>query len=290
MTELQFHPASEVFPLLEGQAFEDLVEDVRQHGVREPIWLHRDGRIIDGRNRYRASRAVGCNVATQVFEGTDSDLIPFVISLNLKRRHLNESQRAMAAAKLATLEVGANQHNEGASIEAPSQPEAAEMMNVGRTSVQRARQVQEHAASNVVDAVESGQVSVSAASVVAKAVPKDEQKGLTVADIKRAAREAVLGDTQFPTKKEAIARAKETGAPVLAEDGKYHTHTTQEHKAELDDLHTLMFTVLHTHTTHDLSPEAAVECVPESFRKTVERHAAAKLAWFQQFTNLWSKK
>ncbi|MFQ5510109.1 MAG: S-adenosylmethionine-binding protein, partial [Leptospirillia bacterium] len=61
MTELQFHPVSEVFPLLEGQAFDDLVVDVREHGVREPIWLHRDGRIIDGRNRYRASRAVGCD-------------------------------------------------------------------------------------------------------------------------------------------------------------------------------------------------------------------------------------
>ncbi|MFQ5510200.1 MAG: ParB/RepB/Spo0J family partition protein, partial [Leptospirillia bacterium] len=240
-------------------------------------------RIIDGRNRYRASRAVGCDVATQVFEGSDAELVGFVISLNLRRRHLNESQRAMAAAKLATLTPGQGQMRKFAHL--PSQSDTAEMLGVGRRSVQHARQVQTHAAPNVVEAVEAGQVSVSAAAVLAKAVPKDEQKGLTVADIKRAAREAVLGDTQFPTKKQAIARAKETGAPVLAEDGKYHSHTTPD-----NDLNTLMFTILHTHTTPDLSPEAAVECVPENLRKTVQRHATEKLAWFQQFTNLWREE
>ena len=49
-----FHRLAEAFPRLTGDEFASLVEDVRAHGLREPIWLHSDGSILDGRNRYRS--------------------------------------------------------------------------------------------------------------------------------------------------------------------------------------------------------------------------------------------
>ena len=94
-------------------------------------------------------------------------LLSFVISLNLFRRHLNESQRAMVAAKLAELEQGANQHR---SIDLPSQAQAAEMLNVSRPSVQRARKIRESGDEKLIADVESGKVTVSAAATVASSI------------------------------------------------------------------------------------------------------------------------
>lgn len=78
----------------------------------------------------------------------------YVVSHNLHRRHLSESQRAMVAAKVARLKHG---QRADASIDASAtQPEAARMLNVSRPSVQRARQVIDHGTPELVQAVEAG--------------------------------------------------------------------------------------------------------------------------------------
>lgn len=156
------HPLAELFPLMEGEALNALVADIREHGVREPIVLL-DGKVLDGRNRYLAARECGATLPTAEFDGADP--LAFVISLNLKRRHLNESQRAMVAAKIAKQPKGANQHTE---ISAPSQARAAEMLNVSVDSIQFARRVEEQGVPELAAAVASGAVAVSAAAEVSK--------------------------------------------------------------------------------------------------------------------------
>lgn len=103
------------------------------------------------------------------YEGNDP--VGFVLSLDLHRRHLNESQRAMVAARIATLDKGANQH---AQICAPSQSKAGEQLQVSRRSVQDAKAVLRDAAPEVVAAVERGDLAVSAAAKVATR-PAEEQ-------------------------------------------------------------------------------------------------------------------
>jgi hypothetical protein len=98
MTELEAHPITEIFPLMQGEEFDQLVEDIREYGLQEPIWLHPDGRIIDGRNRYEACLEAQIEPRRRTWSGEGS-LVSFVASLNLHRRHLTSSQRAAAAAE-----------------------------------------------------------------------------------------------------------------------------------------------------------------------------------------------
>ena len=158
-----FHPYADIFPLLEGPAFDALVEDIRERGQQEPIWLY-EGKILDGRNRYRALQQLG-REPTKVQTYTGDDPIGFVLSANLHRRHLNESQRAMVAGKLTSLSVGANQHTkEGTSIDV-----ASKLLNVGRASIDRARKVLSIGDPALVQDVEQGNVSVGAAAQQASA-------------------------------------------------------------------------------------------------------------------------
>jgi predicted DNA-binding protein (UPF0251 family) len=92
--------------------------------------------------------------------------LAFVLDLNVKRRHLNESQRAMIAAELATMRQGAR--TDLASIEAMSQAEAANRLNVSRSGVQRAALVRDKAIPEIAAAVRQGHMSVSVAARVAE--------------------------------------------------------------------------------------------------------------------------
>jgi N6-adenosine-specific RNA methylase IME4/predicted transcriptional regulator len=169
MDRLPIHPLADLFPMLPDDELQALVDDIKQNGLQHPATTL-DGLILDGRNRARACKAAGVALRTVPYTGTDPRA--FVISSNLHRRHLNESQRAMVAEKLATLERGDNQH---ASIEATSQADAAEMLNVSRSAVQRAAVVREHGTPELITAVENGDIAVSVAADLAE-LPAEEQK------------------------------------------------------------------------------------------------------------------
>lgn len=95
----QYHPAALLFPLMQGAEFDALKRDIAEYGQRDPIWLHEDGRIIDGRNRHRACIELGIAPHFRTWNG-DGSLVAFVVSLNLHRRHLDAGQRAMIGLKV----------------------------------------------------------------------------------------------------------------------------------------------------------------------------------------------
>lgn len=196
MPSIEFHPISMLFPLIEGEAFDELVTDIKAHGLHEPIVMF-EGKVLDGRNRYRACAEAGIEPEFVNYTGTDP--VAYVVSRNLKRRHLSESQRAMVAAKLATLKRGDNQHSP---IGETSQARAAELLNVGKRSVERAADVRDHGAPELQHAVERGDVSVSAAADVAT-MPQDEQREI----VARGEREILRAASEIRARKTEVRRA-----------------------------------------------------------------------------------
>jgi N6-adenosine-specific RNA methylase IME4/ParB-like chromosome segregation protein Spo0J len=192
--KLAFHPLANIFPLIEGAEFDALVADIAANGLSEAIVLYED-KILDGRNRYRACLKAGVQHRAMRYRG--SDPLAFVVSKNLHRRHLDESQRAMVAAKLANLRLGDNQHSEGLPI-----GRGSELLNVGERTIARAREVLDHGAPELQHAVERGDVSVSAAVDVAT-LPKWEQAEI----VARGEREILLTAQKIRAEKAATRRA-----------------------------------------------------------------------------------
>ena len=168
----EFHPAANLFPLIEEPALAELAADIAEHGLREPIWRHRDGRIIDGRNRWLACQRAGVECRHRTYEKPDDTILGFVVSKNLHRRHLTTSQRAAVAADIANLGRGANQHTVKApSVEGTSQADAAKLMSVSIASVERAAAVK-RADPELHEKVKAGEVTAGRArTIIAASAP-----------------------------------------------------------------------------------------------------------------------
>jgi len=97
--DLKFHPLAGIFPLMEGAEFDELVADIKANGLQSNIALY-EGKILDGRNRYRACLAAGVTPLTYNAERLITDPTAFVVSANLHRRHLTAAQKRDLIAKL----------------------------------------------------------------------------------------------------------------------------------------------------------------------------------------------
>lgn len=164
----EYHELANLFPLMDESQYSDLVADIKENGLVESIVLH-EGKILDGRNRYNACNDAGVEPNFVEYEGEDA--LSYVISLNLNRRHLNESQRAMIGARLANMKgrrkVDKSDHF--------SNKDASEKLNVGLGTIKLAKKVQKEGIEDLQKSVEAGKVSVSAASDIAT-LDKAEQE------------------------------------------------------------------------------------------------------------------
>ena len=214
--QLEFHPLANAFPLIEGDEFDALTADIEANGLRDKITLY-EGKILDGRNRYRAALAAGLELSqddVRIFVGDDP--LGFVVSVNLRRRHLDDSQRALVAAKLANMRQGERTDLEPRSdLSKLSQVEAAKKLNVGRTSVQSAKVVLASGDAELIAAVEKGNIPVSRAAETVRH-PESEARPLTFEDSKRIAAagqaQALKASDRYRDKREAADMAVVDGA------------------------------------------------------------------------------
>jgi ParB family chromosome partitioning protein len=229
---MKAHQYSEIFPMLADDSLKELAADIKANGLQEPILTYH-GQILDGRNRLRACQLAGVEPAFQKASvATDEEALALVMSLNLHRRHLNESQRAMVGARVAPFyeaaaaerqRIAADATNAKRCQETPkpsnkdalvanlpqapkpepaprapvAREQAAAAVNVSGRSVQSAKTVLDSAVPEVVKAVEAGKLAVSAA---AKVVNMDHE------DQKEVARLVVSGEAASGA--EAISKVK----------------------------------------------------------------------------------
>jgi hypothetical protein len=72
-----------------------LAEDIAANGLRHPVVLDLDGKVLDGRNRLAACTIAGVEPIFETYEGDDPE--GYVLSTN-ERRHMSLPERAAATA------------------------------------------------------------------------------------------------------------------------------------------------------------------------------------------------
>lgn len=246
---MQPHPAANLFPLLPDAELAVLAADIKERGLLEPVTTL-DGHVLDGRNRLRACELAGVSPRFVEWEGR-GDPVPWVVSKNLKRRHLTESQRGMVAARTKDYYAGLakERQREGAEqtnaklgrdtgsanwrepslLPPPPAPErpaladkgkaadkAAADLNVSPRTVERAAKVVREGTPALVEAVDRGTLPASTASEVAT-LPAPKQDDLvarvTAASSPAEARKAA----REILKSERDEKRKQTEARRMAE-------------------------------------------------------------------------
>jgi len=184
------HPFAEIFPMLPAADAAALRDDIAANGLRERIVVL-DGQILDGRNRHAAAVAAGVLSGNLPPEGDDlwishfrrfnprqdGEPLAWVLSKNLHRRHLDESQRAMVAARIEGFGHGGTRTDsseQDANLRLDRKA-AAQVLHVSERSVNSAAKVRDRGAPELVAAVDRGEVSVSTAAVAATTLSVAEQ-------------------------------------------------------------------------------------------------------------------
>lgn len=209
MDEFKFHAAANLFPLMGEPELAQLASDIKNHGLRVPVEIF-EGQVIDGRNRVAACRLAGVEV--DWFEVHPDDPVAYVLSLNLHRRHLNETQRAMVAAR--TLEYHkaaakermmagkkrdpkASSPGEGAARDA-----AGEAVGVSGRSVDHAAKVLANGTKELQGACDRGEVAVSSAAKLATLSADEQdrviQEGRDSGNVKKAVSKAISKAARHP--------------------------------------------------------------------------------------------
>jgi len=162
---LALHPFCKLIPPHTEKEANELLADIRKNKLQVPIRIYR-GQILDGRGRYDAclklfNEGVETGFKTETFAGTDEEARSYVISTNVKRRHLSTSQRAIIAARLVTTKNGGDRQSAKLLTEI-TQEAAAELLNVSTRLVTDAVKILPN--EDLVKEVLDGKKAVSAAA------------------------------------------------------------------------------------------------------------------------------
>jgi hypothetical protein len=167
----------------------------------DPIVLF-EKRILDGRNRSVACESAGVAPHFVEFEGTREEALMFVVSHNLKRRHLTKQAVADTLVEAEDfnlhyeLDLPATQSDIKMSVQKPKTASSRELAKaaggaVSREMINATRKVKEKAEPELQMAVKKGRIGVQDAAKAAD-LPAEQQRAVAASPKpRRAANEAI---------------------------------------------------------------------------------------------------
>ena len=93
---LDIHPIAKLIPEMDNDEYEALKADISGVGIINSIVIY-EGMVLDGRHRYNISKELAIDIYARDFDES-MDPVEYVVSENVRRRHLSKSQQAMIAA------------------------------------------------------------------------------------------------------------------------------------------------------------------------------------------------
>lgn len=172
-----FDPVTDIFRLMTEEEYAELKQSIKQNGLREPITTQ-NGKIIDGRNRFRACQELGIEPSYVEIDKNTSSIL-FIIDKNFNRRHLNGFDKVEVAQKMAKLPIGSNQHTAGAGR---SQQYIAQLLNTSADTLQRGNKIFNKGSETLKNALRAGKISVSVGAILAD-LPKEKQDEIANNDV-----------------------------------------------------------------------------------------------------------
>jgi ParB-like chromosome segregation protein Spo0J len=206
------HPICLLIPSADEDELQDLTDDIRAHGLINPIVLFEE-MILDGRNRATACERAGVAPRYVQFGGSREDALILVISHNLKRRHL--TKQAIADALVAaedfnlhyTLAMPAAGKEAAVAADGPeirpvikiTEPKTASSRKLAQAAgrvvshvmIAATRKVKEKGEPELQEAVKRGRIGVQDAAKVADLQPEQQKTIAMSPKPRRAAADAV---------------------------------------------------------------------------------------------------
>ena len=159
-------------PRISESEYKSLKESIRINHLWIPIITNKHGVILDGHHRFRACQEVGEPIKHAVRE-FENDLLEkkFVIESNLKRRHLNDYQKAelgivllpieQELAKIRQIESDKTQEPSGSNDFGNSRDIVAKGTGMSGTTFERARKVIEKAPEEIKQQLRDGKTTIN---------------------------------------------------------------------------------------------------------------------------------
>ena len=281
---MKAHAAAELLPPMSEGELADLIEDIRSNGQLIPIVAY-EGQILDGRNRWLACEHLGITPKVAQYDGDDP--VSYVISANVKRRHLTQTQKAEVARKALPLyEQAARERQRTAGQE------------YGRNHPKKLPPSMEEAISNKGEAIAQ---AAKAADVSASYVASAKRLATQAPDLHA---RVLAGEFSIAKGEQLLQqRLREQGKETVTRKGgtkrKQNRHVLQgakseaaiaqiEADAERQNRAAVIYDVVERLGRCPYDPADVAAAVPPEQRFRVDTYLKAASDWLEEFRSTWT--